>query len=159
MRKNDDKTNALRILDRCGAKYIYHVIETDHALSGTEAAKALEMPVEKVFKTLVTFGKSHSLYVFVIPCAKELNLKKAAKAVGEKSVEMLKQADLLPLTGYVHGGCSPVGMKKLFVTVVDSSAEIQESIVVSAGKIGHHAEVALPELSKAIKFSLADVAE
>lgn len=159
MKKNDDKTNALRILDKCGAKYIYHVIETNHALSGVEAAKALKMPAEKVFKTLVTISKSRSLYVFVIPCAKELNLKKAAKAVGEKSVEMLKHADLLPFTGYVHGGCSPVGMKKSFTTVIDSSAEIQKSIVISAGKIGHHAELELTELEKAIKFSLADVAE
>lgn len=155
--KGEEKTNALRILDKCKAKYIYHVIPTEGALSGVEAANALNMPPETVFKTLVCVGKSKNNYVFVIPCAKELDLKKAAKAVGEKNMEMIKQAELFALTGYIHGGCSPVGMKKTFTTVIDSSALLQKSITVSAGKIGHHVEIELCELEKAVKYSVEDI--
>ncbi len=157
MKKEEEKTNVIRIIEQHKAQYIYHTFPAEHALSGQEAAKALNMPVEKVFKTLVTVSKSNKNYVFVIPAACELNLKKAAAVVGEKSVEMLKQANLLPLTGYVHGGCSPIGMKKFFTTVVDSSAKSQSTIVFSAGKIGHQVEMAPSELKKVIDFSFADV--
>ena len=110
-----------------------------------------------VFKTLVTVAASKRSYVFVVPSASELDLKKAAAAVGEKSVAMIKQAELLPLTGYVHGGCSPVGMKKQFPTVVDISAQNLEKIIVSAGKIGRQMEIAPTELLKAIDFKYAEI--
>ena len=112
-----------------------------------------------MFKTLVTVGKSKEHYVFVIPVEKELNLKKAAKSVGEKSIEMIKQKELLPLTGYVHGGCSPIGMKKQFTTTIDKSAGEHEKIIFSAGKIGYQVEVALDDLEKVVRFQLAEVAE
>jgi Cys-tRNA(Pro)/Cys-tRNA(Cys) deacylase len=110
-----------------------------------------------VFKTLVTVGKSKKYYVFLVPVAAELDLKKAAETVNEKAVEMLKAKDLLPLTGYVHGGCSPLGMKKSFVTVIDASAADFDSIIFSAGKIGYQIELSLGELQKVLKFGLADV--
>jgi len=110
-----------------------------------------------VFKTLVTVGKSKNNYVFVIPVEKELNLKKAAKIVGEKSIDMLKSKDLLSLTGYIHGGCSPIGMKKFFKTVIDISAEDYDTIIFSAGKIGYQVEMSLSELSKVIRFTTADI--
>ena len=112
-----------------------------------------------VFKTLVTVGKSKKYYVFMLPVAKELDLKKAAKAVGEKSVEMIKSKELLPLTGYIHGGCSPIGMKKFFTTTNDTSAQNFNTIIFSAGKIGYQVEMSLGNLSKVIKFTLADIVE
>lgn len=112
---------------------------------------------KRVFKTLVTVGKSKNNYVFVIPVEKELNLKKAAKIVGEKSIDMLKSKDLLSLTGYIHGGCSPIGMKKFFKTVIDISAEDYDTIIFSAGKIGYQVEMSLSELSKVIRFTTADI--
>ena len=122
-------------------------------------AQALGENPDMVFKTLVTVGKSKTNYVFVVPVDKELNLKKAAHSVGEKSIEMIKQKELLPLTGYVHGGCSPIGMKKQFVTTIDQSAEQFESIIFSAGKIGYQVEVSLEDLGKVIRFQLADITE
>ena len=122
-------------------------------------AEALGENPDMVFKTLVTAGKSKTNYVFVVPVDKELNLKKAAHSVGEKSIEMIKQKELLPLTGYVHGGCSPIGMKKQFVTIIDKSAEQFESIIFSAGKIGYQVEVSLEDLGKVIRFQLADITE
>ena len=112
-----------------------------------------------VFKTLVTVGKSGEHYVFVVPVSRELDLKKAAQAAGEKSISMIKSKDLLDLTGYIHGGCSPVGMKKFFRTFVDSSAEKTETIMVSGGKVGYQIEIAPAELAKVIRFSFADIAE
>lgn len=153
----EEKTNAMRLLDGKKIPYtVYNYCESG-AVSGTDAADALSLPYEKVFKTLVTTGKSGTHYVFDIPADRELDLKKAAAAVGEKNVAMLKSKDLLPLTGYVHGGCSPVGMKKFFLTVFDVSVLGQEKIVFSAGKIGFFAEVAVKDLEKILKYSVADV--
>lgn len=159
-----EKTNAMRALDRAGIKYgsLSYLpegkeISPDEAPSGVEAAAMMGLPVERVFKTLVTVGKSLAHYVFVIPVARELDLKKAARAVGEKSVEMVKSKELFPLTGYVHGGCSPLGMKKAFVTVIDESARARDTIVFSAGKIGRQIEVSPADLPKALKFVFADI--
>ena len=110
-----------------------------------------------VFKTLVTQGASKQYYVFVVPVEMELDLKKGAKAVGEKSIAMIKSKELLPLTGYVHGGCSPIGMKKFFTTTIDESAKNCDKIIFSAGKIGYQVEMALSELEKVIKFTLKDI--
>lgn len=159
-----EKTNAMRALDRAGVKYgsLSYLpegkeISPEDAPSGVEAAEMMGLPPERVFKTLVTQGKSLAHYVFVIPVARELDLKKAARAVGEKSVEMIKSKELFPLTGYVHGGCSPLGMKKQFATVLDESARGQERIVFSAGKIGRQIEVSPADLAKALKFAFADL--
>ena len=153
----DEKTNVMRILEQKKIKHETHSYIGTGAISGTEVAEVLGQNPECVFKTLVTIGKSKSNYVFVIPVEKELNLKKAAKAVGEKSVEMIKSKELLPLTGYIHGGCSPIGMKKFFKTVIDISAEKYETIIFSAGKIGYQVEMSLEDLSKVIRFTTADL--
>ena len=152
-----DKTNVMRILDQKKIAYTPHSIGDNTKLTGKEVALALNKEPETVFKTLVTTGKTGGKYVFVIPINKELDLKKAAKAVSEKSIEMLKQKELLPLTGYVHGGCSPIGMKKFFPTCIDISAEKQDTICFSAGKIGFQVEVSPSDLSKAIRFRFADL--
>ena len=149
----------MRLLDAHKAAYTPHCYADTGAISGMEVAEVLGQDPEQVFKTLVTVGASREHYVFVVPVCSELNLKKAAKAVGEKKVEMIKAKELLPLTGYVHGGCSPVGMKKQFRTVIDDTAEVLETIMFSAGKIGYQVETPLSELAKAIPFELADVAE
>ncbi len=158
MAKNTiEKTNVMRILDQKKAVYKAYSFETDRALSGTEVAEKLQIAPENAFKTLVTVGRSGEHYVFVIPVAEELHLKKAAAAVGEKNIEMIPQKELLPLTGYVHGGCSPVGMKKFFKTVIHVSAAERESILFSGGKIGYHVELSLEELKKVISFDLEDI--
>ncbi len=152
-----EKTNVMRILDQHNVKYNGYTYNSSEAISGIEVAKILNQNEAQVFKTLVTTGHSKEHYVFVIPVAKELDLKKAAKAVGEKSIEMLKQKDLLPLTGYIHGGCSPIGMKKFYRTTIDISAQNFDTIIFSAGKIGFQVEVKLNELENVIKFELGDV--
>ena len=153
----EEKTNVMRILDQKKVSYIPHTYETEVAASGTEAADIIGVERRRVFKTLVTVGKSANHYVFVIPVENELDLKKAAKAVGEKSVEMIKAKDLLPLTGYIHGGCSPIGMKKFFRTTFHITADDFESIVFSAGKIGCHIQLNIKDLSKVIRFGFADL--
>lgn len=153
------KTNAMRILDGRGTEYEALSYPASEAVSALEAARLLGLPPERLFKTLVTAGKTRNHYVFVVPATSELNLKKAARAVGEKSVAMVPSRELLPLTGYVHGGCSPVGMKKTFPTVIDASAERLDTIVVSAGRIGLQMRIALDELRKALDFTLADLAD
>ena len=152
-----EKTNVMRILDQ--KKIPYHHYEYDHsqAYSGTEVADMLGQDPKVVYKTLVTVAKSKKNYVFVIPVEEELDLKKAAKAANEKSIEMLKSKELLPLTGYVHGGCSPIGMKKAFTTFLHSTAKEQEHIIFSAGKIGYQVEVAPEDLAKVVRFMFADV--
>ena len=159
MAKNNDKTNDMRILDQNKITYISHNYLDTGAVSGTEVAEARGEDPEMVFKTLVTVGKSKTNYVFVVPVNKELNLKKAAQSVGEKSIEMLKSKELLPLTGYIHGGCSPIGMKKQFRTVIDKSAAEKERIIFSGGKIGYQVEMMLKDLEQVIRFQLEDVAE
>ncbi|MBP3417660.1 MAG: Cys-tRNA(Pro) deacylase [Alphaproteobacteria bacterium] len=151
------KTNVMRILERQKIAYNHYCYEGTGAVSGIEVAAALGEDADRVFKTLVTVSKSRRYYVFMIPVAAELNLKKAAAAVGEKDVEMLKQKDLLPLTGYVHGGCSPIGMKKQFPTVVHSSAENYATIIYSAGKVGYQVETSLAGLRKVIGCATADI--
>lgn len=154
---SEHKTNVMRILDKAKVQYAHYCYEGTGAISGVEVASVLNQNPKQVFKTLVTVGKSKQHYVFVIPVEYELDLKKAAHSVGEKSVEMLKLKELLPLTGYVHGGCSPIGMKKFFPTVIDSSAQNFESIIFSAGKIGYQVQVSLTDLQKIIKFQLSPV--
>ena len=153
----NEKTNVVRIFESAKIKFDFHTYSCTGAISGTEVAEAIGRDYSRVFKTLVTAGKSKRNYVFVVPVAKELDLKKAAAAVGEKSIEMLKQKDLLPTTGYVHVGCSPVGMKKHFETVFDKTAEDCPTIVFSAGKIGYQVELPLAELSKILKFKTAPI--
>lgn len=153
----DEKTNVMRILDKKKIQYNRYCYAGTGAISGTDVAETLGQNPDCVFKTLVTHGKSGQNYVFIIPVNRELDLKKAAKAAGEKSVEMVKSKELLPLTGYIHGGCSPVGMKKYFPTFIDSSAENTDKFCVSAGKIGYQIELSLEDLSKVIKVQAADL--
>lgn len=149
----------MRILEQKRIKYKGYTYECTEALSGTEVASALNENPDHVFKTLVTVGKSNVHYVFMIPVAKELNLKKAAAAAGEKNIEMIKSKDLLPLTGYVHGGCSPIGMKKQFKTVIDESAENFETIIFSGGKIGYQVELSLQDLKSVVDFDLKSLTD
>lgn len=157
MSKQKDKTNVMRILDSLKLDYQTHNYTDTDAISGLEVASALGQNPDVVFKTLVTEGHSRNYYVFLVPVSCDLDLKKAAKSVGEKSVEMIKLKDLLPLTGYVHGGCSPIGMKKPFKTTIDETAELYDKILFSGGKIGYQIEISLSELKKAIDFQLADI--
>lgn len=149
----------MRILDQKKIPYESHDYSDSGVVSGREIAEVLHQNPDHVFKTLVTVGASKANYVFMIPVEKELNLKKAAQAVGEKSIEMLKSKELLPLTGYVHGGCSPIGMKKQFQTVVDASVESLDIIFFSGGKIGHQVELTTADFRKAVDFSVHAVAE
>ena len=155
--KNDEKTNVMRLLDSRRIPYLAHTYEPDSSLSGEEIARMLGEEPEIVFKTLVTQGKTGRYYVFVIPVTRELDLKKAAKAANEKSVAMIPQRELLPLTGYVHGGCSPVGMKKPFPTFLHVSAEGAERIFVSAGKVGAQIELSPGDLRRLVPFRTADL--
>lgn len=157
--KQETKTNVMRVLEQKRIKYKGYTYECTEALSGTEVAKALNENPDHVFKTLVTVGKSNVHYVFMIPVAKELNLKKAAAAAGEKNIEMIKSKDLLPLTGYVHGGCSPIGMKKQFRTVIDESADNFETIIFSGGKIGYQVELTLQDLKSVVDFDLKSLTD
>ncbi len=153
----DYKTNVMRALDKLKIKYNHYSYADTDAISGVEVAQVLGQNPDRVFKTLVTVGKTKQIYVFMIPVAEELDLKKAAKAVNEKSIEMLKSKDLLKTVGYIHGGCSPIGMKKVFPTTIHSSAKDYETIIFSAGKIGYQVELSLDELKKVIKFNLSEI--
>src|SRR5574344_111454 len=151
----EEKTNVMRLLD---SKHIrYNSYTYKDAISGMEVADYLHEHYDKVFKTLVTIGHSKKYYVFDIPVNKELNLKKAAISVNEKSIEMIKSASLLAITGYIHGGCSPIGMKKQFKTVIDSTALNQDTIFLSGGKIGYQVEISLEELNKIIQYTTFDL--
>lgn len=153
----EEKTNVMRLLEQKKIKFQSHHLDITEALSGVEMAKMLGQNPEQVFKTLVTVGKSKTNYVFVIPVAEELDLKKAAKCVGEKSIEMIKSKELLPLTGYVHGGCSPIGMKKALKTTLHQTAKDFDTIVFSAGKIGYQVELNAKDLEKMIRLTYSDV--
>jgi Cys-tRNA(Pro)/Cys-tRNA(Cys) deacylase len=157
--KKNEKTNVMRVLDQKKVSYVSHSYVDTDAISGVEVAKVLNQDPNQVFKTLVTIGASKKYYVYLVPVHKELDLKKAAKAVGEKSIVMLPAKDLLPLTGYIHGGCSPIGMKKQFQTTIDHTAENFDTIVFSAGKIGYQVELPLEELKKVIRFELKEITE
>jgi len=155
--KKDDKTNVMRLLDGKKISYVSHTYEPDSSLSGEDIASILGEEPAKVFKTLVTQGKTGAYYVFAVPVNSELDLKKAAKAAGEKSISMIKQKELLPLTGYVHGGCSPIGMKKHFPTFIHETALLYEKIFVSAGRVGFQIEIAPSDLMNAAQCRAADV--
>ena len=156
----EEKTNVMRVLDQKKIPYTpHHYAHPNGAVDGESVAALIGRDPSCVCKTLVTQGASKKYYVFVIPVGRELDLKAAAKAAGEKSIAMLPQAQLLPLTGYVHGGCSPVGMKKQFSTVLDQSVENLEAIVVSAGKIGAQVELAPADLCGLIRGKFAPVAK
>ena len=155
--KNNDKTNVMRVLDSKKITYTAHTYEQDPTMTGAEIAEILGENADKVFKTLVTQGKSGRYYVFVVPVKEELDLKKAAKASGEKAIAMIKQKDLLPLTGYVHGGCSPVGMKKQFPTFIHESAQNCDRIFVSAGKLGRQIEVSPQDLAEVTRSTFTDI--
>ena len=159
MAKKDDKTNVMRILDQKKVPYTPHTYPHDGntAPDGATVARLVGRDPGCVFKTLVTRGASGAYYVFDIPVGETLDLKKAAKAAGEKSVSMLPQKDLLPLTGYVHGGCSPVGMKKPFPTVFDETALLWDTILVSAGKVGFQVELEPSALIALVGAETADV--
>ena len=153
------KTNVYRLLDQAGAVYTQHYYGDTEAVSGTEVAEALHEDPDRVFKTLVTAGRSGEHYVFMIPVAEELDLRKAASAAGETSVGMIKAKELLPLTGYIHGGCSPIGMKKQFATFVDETAVLYDTVFFSAGKIGYQVEMSVSDLEAVIPLKYADLTE
>ena len=157
MKIQEEKTNAVRLLSSKKINFTTHTYQTEPVLSGAEIAKILGENPDKVFKTLVTVGKSNANYVFVVPVEKELDLKAAAAVVGEKSISMIKSKELLPLTGYIHGGCSPIGMKKQYKTFIDISAQDKPTVMVSAGKIGYQVETNISELKKVIDFDLKDL--
>lgn len=153
------KTNAMRILESNNIEYRELNLDLKEAVDGVTCANMLGLNLDSTFKTLVTVGKSKNYYVFVVPVAEKLSLKKAASSVGEKNVEMLPMKDLLKITGYVHGGCSPIGMKKVFNTVIDETASIFDKIVFSGGKIGYFIEVNPCELDKIIPVKFEDIVE
>ena len=153
------KTNAMRILDSNNIEYAEHVLDIKEALDGVTCANMLNLELDRTFKTLVTQGKSGNYYVFVVPVAAKLDLKKAASSVGEKNVEMIPMKDLLKITGYVHGGCSPIGMKKVFKTVFDESALLFNKIVFSGGKIGYFIEIDPNNINKVLDISFNDIKE
>ncbi len=152
-----EKTNVMRTLERLKIPYQEHFYGGTGAISGVEVAAVLGEDPARTFKTLVTVGKSKTHYVFMVPVAEELDLKKAAAAVGEKAIEMIKSKELLPLTGYIHGGCSPIGMKKFFTTTIDESARNFDTIMFSAGKIGYQVELSPSDLAKVIRFEYAQI--
>ena len=153
----NDKTNVMRVLDALKIPYQYHTYADTDAISGVEVAQVLNQDPEQVFKTLVARGASKGIYVFVIPVADSLDLKKAAKSVGEKSIEMVAVKEINALTGYIRGGCSPVGMKKEYTTTFHETAEIVDTIMVSAGKIGYQVELAPADLVGLVGGQLADI--
>lgn len=154
------KTNAMRILDKLAIPYkTYEYEHEEGAIDGISVAERIQQPVACVFKTLVTIGNSRNYYIFVIPVDKELNLKAAAKSISEKSVEMIKVTDINKITGYIRGGCSPIGMKKLYKTVIHQSCLEQDRIIFSGGKIGCQIEMAPDALIALVKAEVYDVAE
>ncbi len=145
------KTNAMRILEKAGINFsTYSYDHSDGLIDGVSVADKIGQPVGHVYKTLVTQGASREYFVFIIPVADELDLKAAARAVNEKAVEMIKVADINKVTGYIRGGCSPIGMKKDYKTVLDSSCKELNTIIISAGKLGHQIELAPDDLLKLI---------
>ena len=157
MGKKEVKTNAMRILDRKKISYEYQTYECDEFTDGIETADKLNLPHEQVYKTIVTTGKNGEHYVFVLPIEAEIDFKKAARAVGEKSLEMLHLKDLTKVTGYVRGGCTAIGMKKQFPTVIQEDAKELEYMHVSGGKLGMQIRLAPQDLQKVAKAEFADV--
>ncbi len=157
MAKKEEKTNVMRILEQKKIPYTAHSYSSDGAVNGVDVAEMLGQRPAQVFKTLVTQGASKSYYVFMIPVAEELDLKKGAKALGEKSIAMIKSKELLPLTGYIHGGCSPIGMKKQFTTTAHFTVRDFPAVIFSAGKIGYQVELSFEDLCKVVPVGTADV--
>lgn len=157
MKQSINKTNVMRILEQKNINYISHYYLDTNAISGIDVANVLKENPSQVFKTLVTVSNTKINYVFLVPVNKELDLKKSAYAVNEKSISMIKAKELLPLTGYIHGGCSPIGMKKQFKTVIDITAKDFETIIFSGGKIGYQVELSLENLRSVLDFELADI--
>ena len=153
------KTNVMRLLEQAGVPYTPHFYSPDDGIDAVSVARKLGQDPQAVFKTLVTQGRSRALYVFVIPGAATLNLRRAAAACGEKSVEMIPQKALLPSTGYIHGGCSPVGMKKAYPTFIDETAQLFDTICVSAGKVGAQVELAPDALLGMIGAKYAELTD
>lgn len=151
------KTNALREIEAAGIEHRFITFECEEALSGIAVATMLGEDPDHVFKTLVTEAKSGQHYVFMVPVACELDLKKAAAFVGEKAVSMIKARDLLPLTGYVHGGCSPIGMKTPFPTAIDETAQLYDAIMFSGGRIGCQVEMSPDDLARLVNLTFADL--
>ena len=159
MAKNKEiKTNAMRILEKEKIPFTHYTYECDEFIDGCQIADKLSLPYEKVYKTLVTEGNSRNYFVFLIPVAEELDLKKAAKSVGEKSVSMVHVKDINAITGYIRGGCTAIGMKKQYVTRLDDTAREQETIIVSGGRIGSQIELKPEDLLKASRGEFADIA-
>ena len=156
-RQKEVKTNAMRILESMKIPFTHYTYECDEFVDGLQIADKLSLPYEKVYKTLVTVGASKNYYVFVIPVAQELDMKKAAKSVGEKNVEMIHVKDINQITGYIRGGCTAVGMKKQYVTRIDVSAASLPTIIVSGGKIGLQLELKPDDLKKASRAEYADI--
>ena len=156
-KQKEIKTNAMRILESMKIPFTHYTYECDEFVDGIQVADMLGIPHEKVYKTLVTVGNSKNYFVFVIPIAEELDLKKAAKSVGEKSVAMIHVKDINAITGYIRGGCTAIGMKKQFVTRLDESAKSQETIIVSGGRIGSQIELKPDDLLRACKGEYADI--
>lgn len=156
-KQKEVKTNAMRILESLKIPFTHYTYECDEFVDGLQIADKLNLPYEKVYKTLVTEGNDKNYYVFVIPIAEELDLKAAAKSVGVKSVEMIHVKDINKITGYIRGGCTAVGMKKQYVTRIDSSAKGNPTIIVSGGRIGSQVELAPDDLCKASKGEYADI--
>ena len=157
MSKKELKTNAMRILDRAGVPYTYQTYECGEFTDGIHVADQLGLPHEQVYKTLVTVGKTGAHYVFVIPIAEEIDFKKAARAVGEKSVVLLHLKDLTKVTGYVRGGCTSIGMKKQFPTVIQEDAEELDYIYISGGKLGMQLRLSPQDLQRVTGASFGDV--
>lgn len=154
----ENKTNAMRILDKNNIKYITHSYENkDNKIDGIAVANKIGKDVDSVFKTLVTQGNSKDFYVFVIPVAEELDMKKSSKIAGEKNIEMIPVKDINSITGYIRGGCSPLGMKKIFKTFVQEEALLFDTIIFSGGKIGSQIEMNPNDLEKVIKCSFEDI--
>lgn len=156
-KEQSEKTNVMRLLDAKGIPYSTYCYADTDAVSGSDVAAVLGQDPDRVFKTLVTVGKSKGNYVFIIPVNEELSLRKAATAAGEKNIEMIRSKELLPLTGYIHGGCSPIGMKKLFPTFLHETAMLYDTILFSAGKIGYQVELSPADLMRMIPVSYADL--
>jgi len=156
-KQKEIKTNAMRILETMKIPFKQYTYECDEFIDGLQIADKLSLPCEKVYKTLVTVGNSKNYFVFVIPVAEELDLKASARSVGEKSVEMIHVKDINAVTGYIRGGCTAVGMKKQYVTRIDSSAQEMESIIVSGGRIGSQLELSPRDLAKAAGAEFADI--
>ena len=157
MKKHEEKTNVMRLLEQRKIPYKSHDYSNTNAISGVDVINALGENPDSAFKTLVTVSNNENYYVFLVPVSKELDLKLAAKVVNEKKIKMLKSKELLPLTGYEHGGCSPIGMKHEFPIIIDKSAEKYDTIFFSGGKIESQIEMNLKDLKKVIKFKLSNI--